>query len=284
MHALIAAKKAGEAILSVYQGQIEVTYKADKTPLTLADERAHAIVMDHLSIEPLKRIHLLSEEGKHTLYDERKRWEYFWLVDPLDGTKEFIHRRGEFTVNIALINRDKPVIGVVLVPARGSLYFAAEGLGSYKLEDAGVISRFVDDSEESLGPVERITNLAKKLPLDQPPDRKITVVGSRSHASDALTRFVGIAEKKYGGVAFIPAGSALKFGLVAEGAAHVYPRLGPTMEWDTAAGQCVVEQSGGAVIALTTKAPLAYNKQELLNPHFFCTGKHAGALGEMMNA
>jgi 3'(2'), 5'-bisphosphate nucleotidase len=277
-YALIAAKKAGEAILSVYQGQIEVTYKDDKTPLTLADERAHAVVTDQLSVESLKGIHLLSEEGKHTSYDVRKGWEYFWLVDPLDGTKEFIHRRGEFTVNIALIKKGKPVIGVVLVPARGSLYFAAEGLGSYKLEDVGAISQFLDEYEKSPHPIDHITDLAKKLPLDQLPDGEITIVGSRSHASDALTRFVRIAEKKYGGVAFIPAGSALKFGLVAEGAAHVYPRFGPTMEWDTAAGQCVVEQSGGAVIDLTTKIPLAYNKRDLLNPHFICTGKQSGDL------
>jgi 3'(2'), 5'-bisphosphate nucleotidase len=285
-HALIAAKKAGEAILSVYEQQIDVTYKDDKTPLTLADERAHAIVSDHLSIESLTGIHLLSEEGRPIAYDERKGWEYFWLVDPLDGTKEFIHRRGEFTVNIALINEHRPVLGVVLVPTRGSLYFAAERLGSYKLENAEVIWQFYNDDEKSLadnGFIDQIVNIASKLPLDHPSDRKITVVGSRSHGSDALTSFVQTAEQKYGDVEFIPAGSALKFGLVAEGAAHVYPRLGPTMEWDTAAGQCVVEQSGGAVIDLTRGTPLAYNKQELLNPHFFCTGKYFADLGELLD-
>jgi 3'(2'), 5'-bisphosphate nucleotidase len=285
LHALGATKKAGEAILSVYQDHIDVTYKDDKSPLTLADERAHSIVSDHLSIESLRGIHLLSEEGKLTPHDERKSWEYFWLVDPLDGTKEFIHRRGEFTVNVALINRNRPVLGVVLVPARGSLYFALEGLGSYKLEDAGVISEFLDDFEKSgeeKGPLDRIVGLAKKLPLDHPPDRKITVVGSRSHGSDALTSFVQTAEKEYGSVEFIPAGSALKFGLVAEGTAHVYPRLGPTMEWDTAAGQCVVEQSGGTVIDLSSGTPLLYNKQELLNPHFICTGKHSRDLVKLL--
>jgi len=288
LHALIAAKKAGEAILSVYQGQIDVTYKDDKTPLTLADERAHSIVLNHLSIESLKEIHLLSEEGRHTPYDERKDWEYFWLVDPLDGTKEFIHRRGEFTVNIALINKNRPVLGVVLVPASGSLYFAAEGLGSYKIENAEVVSQSLNDYENSSGensPIDPIVNLAERLPLDHAPDRserKITVVGSRSHASNALTSFVQTAEQKYGDVEFVPAGSALKFGLVAEGTAHVYPRLGPTMEWDTAAGQCVVEQSGGAVIDLTYGTPLNYNKQELRNPHFICTGKHSRNLGDLL--
>ena len=228
---------------------------------------------------------MLSEEGRQPSYDERKGWEYFWLVDPLDGTKEFIHRRGEFTVNIALINKHRPVLGVVLVPARGSLYFAAEGLGSYKLENAEAVSQFLDNYEGSAqanSPVDRIIDLAKKLPLDHAPDSKITVVGSRSHASNALTGFVQTAQQKYRDVKFVPAGSALKFGLVAEGTAHVYPRLGPTMEWDTGAGQCVVEQSGGAVIDLTTKTPLAYNKQELLNPHFICTGKHSTDLGELL--
>lgn len=286
--ALTAAWKAGEAILSVYQGQIDVTYKDDKTPLTLADERAHAIVLDHLSVESLKEIHLLSEEGKHTSYDERKDWNYFWLVDPLDGTKEFIHRRGEFTVNIALINKHRPVLGVVLVPARGALYFAAEGLGSYKLEDAKVVSQFLDDCEKpgkENSPIDRIVLLAKKLPLDHPAEKskgKITVVGSRSHASSALAGFVQTAEEKYGDVEFVPAGSALKFGLVAEGTAHVYPRLGPTMEWDTAAGQCVVEQSGGAVTDLTYGTPLDYNKRDLRNHHFICTGKHSKDLGDLL--
>ena len=288
LHALIAAKKAGEAILSVYQEQIDVRYKDDKSPLTLADERAHSIVLQHLSIGSLKEMPVLSEEGKHTSYDERKSWEYFWLVDPLDGTKEFIHRRGEFTVNIALIDKNRPVLGVVLVPASGSLYFAAEGLGSYKLENAEVVSQFLIDYEKSSeenSPVDQIVSLAKKLPLDHTLDRserKITVVGSRSHASNSLTSFVQAAEQEYGDVEFIPAGSALKFGLVAEGTAHVYPRLGPTMEWDTAAGQCVVEQSGGAVIDLTYGTPLGYNKQELLNPHFVCTGKHSGNVGNLL--
>jgi 3'(2'), 5'-bisphosphate nucleotidase len=284
-HAMIAARKAGEAILSVYKKQIEVTYKDDKTPLTLADERAHAIVQRYLSVESLEHIHLLSEEGKHTPYEERKAWEYFWLVDPLDGTKEFIHRRGEFTVNIALINENRPVLGVVLVPAGGTLYFAAEGLGAFKLEDAAVASPFLDDyakSPRAHSPVEKIVGLAKRLPLDHTEDRKITVVGSRSHGSDALTRFVRTVEEKYGDVTFVPAGSALKFGLVAEGTAHVYPRLGPTMEWDTAAGQCVVEQSGGAVIGLRSRSPLVYNKGKLLNPRFICTGKHSADLEELL--
>ena len=276
---LLAAKKAGEAILAVYEGDIDVTYKVDKTPLTLADERAHTIIGNQLSTKALKQIPVLSEEGKHTTYDKRKRWEYFWLVDPLDGTKEFIKRRGEFTVNIALIHKNSPVLGVVFVPARGFLYFAAQGIGSYKLESADILGQFFSVKKRSRRgstPLEGIVDFAKRLPLDQPGNRsgnKLTIVGSRSHATKGLADFVQRVKEKDGEVEFIPAGSALKFGLIAEGSAHIYPRFGPTMEWDTAAGQCVVEQSGGAVLRLSDKMPLEYNKRDLHNPDFICVGK-----------
>jgi len=278
---LLAAKKAGEAILLVDQDHMDVTYKKDKTPLTVADERAHTIILKYLSTESLKKVPVLSEEGKYTPYATRKSWEYFWLVDPLDGTKEFIKQRQEFTVNIALINKNRPVLGVVFAPASGSLYFAAEGLGSYKLENADVVPRFVintDKSRKSGPSIDRILNFAKRLPLDQPCDRtrkRVTIAGSRSHASKSLASFVQTVHQTCGEVEFMPAGSALKFGLIAEGTAHIYPRLSPTMEWDTAAGQCVVEQSGGTVLSLNEKTPLHYNKRALRNPHFICTGKHA---------
>lgn len=278
---LPAAIKAGAAILDVYQGDIDVSYKEDKTPLTVADERAHTIIMNHLSVQHLKHIPILSEEGKHTPYDTRKKWEYFWLVDPLDGTKEFIKRRGEFTVNIALIHEHRPVLGIVFVPARGFLYFGAEGLGSYKLENAEIVDQFFNDNEGTIkggASLESVVDLAKRLPLDQPGNRsvsKLTVVGSRSHSTKSISDFVQTLKQKCGEVEFIPAGSALKFGLIAEGSAHIYPRLSPTMEWDTAAGQCVVEQSGGAVLRPKEKTPLEYNKRELRNPDFICTGKHS---------
>ena len=278
---LPAAIKAGAAILDVYQGDIDVSYKEDKTPLTVADERAHTIIMNHLSVQHLKHIPILSEEGKHTPYDTRKKWEYFWLVDPLDGTKEFIKRRGEFTVNIALIHEHRPVLGIVFVPARGFLYFGAEGLGSYKLENAEIVDQFFNDNEgtrKGSASLESVVDLAKRLPLDQPGNRsvsKLTVVGSRSHSTKSISDFVQTLKQKCGEVEFIPAGSALKFGLIAEGSAHIYPRLSPTMEWDTAAGQCVVEQSGGAVLRPKEKTPLEYNKRELRNPDFICTGKHS---------
>lgn len=267
---LLAATKAGEAILAVYQGDIDASYKDDKTPLTLADERAHAIIENHL----LGEIPILSEEGRHAPYNERKGWEYFWLVDPLDGTKEFIKKRGEFTVNIALIHKNRPVLGVVFVPAGGSLYFAAEGIGAYKLKSAEIDSADLD----------RILDVAKKLPLDQPGNRsgsKLRIVGSRSHATKGLEAFVQRVKEKYGDVEFVQAGSALKFGLIAEGSADIYPRFGPTMEWDTAAGQCVVEQSGGAVLRLNEKTPLDYNKRDLHNPNFICIGKHSRDLDHL---
>jgi len=246
---LLAAIKAGEAILSVYQGHIDVTYKDDKSPLTLADERAHDVILNYLSSKASGQIPLLSEEGKHLQYDERKSWEYFWLVDPLDGTKEFIKRRGEFTVNIALIKKDRPVLGVVFVPAVDSLYFAAEGLGSYKVNSANTLEPFLNNvgsTTDYSALIEQVVDLAKRLPQDQPGnglEKKLTVVGSRSHGSAA-------------------------------GSAHIYPRLSPTMEWDTAAGQCVVEQSGGVVLRVDKKMALDYNKRDLRNPEFFCTGKH----------
>lgn len=284
---LLAAKKAGDAILTVYQGDIDVAYKDDKTPLTLADERAHAIIEDHLSIEALKQVPVISEEGKHTPYDKRKDWEYFWLVDPLDGTKEFIKRNGEFTVNIALIHKDRPVLGVVCVPATGFLYFAAEGLGSYKLESVEIVGQSFRDKEESImsgAPLDNIVDHAKRLPLYQPGNKsesKLTIVGSRSHASKGLSDFVQTVKEEFGETKFIPVGSALKFAFIAEWSADIYPRLGPTMEWDTAAGQCVVEQSGGVVLRLNEKTPLDYNKKDLRNPDFICIAKHSRDLDRL---
>ena len=277
---LPAAIKAGEAILDVYKGDIDVSYKEDKTPLTIADERAHTIIINLLSVQLLQHIPILSEEGKHTPYETRKKWKYFWLVDPLDGTKEFIKRRGEFTVNIALIHEHRPVLGIVFVPARGFLYFGAEGLGSYKVENAEIVGQFFSDKEGAKKGgliLDRIVALAKRLPMDRPENRsvkKLTVVGSRSHSTKSLSDFVKTLKQKCVEVEFIPAGSALKFGLIAEGSAHIYPRLSPTMEWDTAAGQCIVEQSGGAVLRPSKKTPLEYNKRDLRNPDFICTGRH----------
>jgi 3'(2'), 5'-bisphosphate nucleotidase len=278
-HALVAAKRAGEAILDVYHGEIEVEYKEDNTPLTVADQRAHNAILSILSTGSIRDIPILSEEGKHTPHEERKRWEYFWLVDPLDGTKEFVKRRDEFSVNIALIDKDRPVLGVVLVPAVGLLYFAAEGLGSYKSEDVEKVERLCNNDGKPSQDSNLLTALvdsAAKLPSQQSTARsldKVMLVGSRSHGTEELGGFVQRMKKQYGEVDFVPAGSALKFCRVAEGSADLYPRFGPTMEWDTAAGHCVVEQSGGEVVRMREKTPLDYNKRDLHNPYFICIGK-----------
>ena len=277
--ALVAAKKAGDEILEVYDGEIDVTYKEDDSPLTIADERAHRTIVKCLPSSPISHIPILSEEGKDIPYEKRAEWEYLWLVDPLDGTKEFVKRRDEFTVNIALIEKGSPVVGVVFLPAVGSLYFAARGLGAYKVENVKTVSHFLDDPGDSavnnlqLG---ALVDKAARLPLPQAtekPSNQINLVGSRSHGIEALSVFVEKMKADYDTVGFVPAGSALKFCLVAEGKADLYPRFGPTMEWDTAAGHCVVEQSGGAVLRMNGKTPLDYNKKDLLNPYFICLGK-----------
>ena len=277
--ALVAAKKAGDEILEVYHGKIDVTYKEDDSPLTLADQRAHRTIVKNLPSVSAKEIPILSEEGKDIPYEKRSEWEYLWLVDPLDGTKEFVKRRDEFTVNIALIEKNRPVVGVVFLPAVGALYFAAEGFGAYKVDDLRTVGRLLDDAGNAAGntlQLGAVLERAVKLPL--PPvagrsSRQINLVGSRSHGTEALSDFVEKMKENYDTVGFVPAGSALKFCLVAEGKADLYPRFGPTMEWDTAAGHCVVEQSGGVVVRMSEKIPLDYNKSDLLNPYFICLGK-----------
>jgi 3'(2'), 5'-bisphosphate nucleotidase len=277
--ALVAAKRAGDEILEVYQGKIEVTYKEDDSPLTLADERAHRTIVKSLPSISTNHIPILSEEGKDIPFEKRAEWEYLWLVDPLDGTKEFVKRRDEFTVNIALIAKGSPVVGVVFLPAVGSLYFGAAGLGAYKVDKVNSVSQFLDNvgnAEVDTLQLGALVDRAAKLPLPQARGRRskeINLVGSRSNGIEALSDFVEKMKEDYDTVGFVPAGSALKFCLVAEGKADLYPRFGPTMEWDTAAGHCVVEQSGGAVLRMGDKTPLDYNKRDLLNPHFICLGR-----------
>ena len=279
--ALRAAKAAGDAILTVYHGEFDVEYKEDHSPLTVADRRAHTVIKEHLAgDERLEGIPLLSEEGSSIPYELRSRWDHFWLVDPLDGTKEFVKRRDEFTVNIALIQAGKPILGVVLVPAKDLLYFGLQGLGSYKVKRPDAVPELGEGlakapARDAL--VRALLDASDRLPLRRAGREEkdpLTVIGSRSHGTEALGEFVQKAEQRFGEVALISAGSALKFALVAEGNADIYPRFGPTMEWDTAAGQCLVEQSGGTVVELGAQIPLVYNKRELLNPHFICRAAH----------
>jgi len=286
---LLAAKRAGEVILEVYNSDFAVEHKDDESPLTLADKRSHEVIMHDLkklittnnSKQTINdhTLPILSEEGKGIPYDERKRWEYFWLVDPLDGTKEFIKRNGEFTVNIALIHKDRPVLGCIYIPVQDTFYFAAVSLGSYKLVNSKIVT---DDLS-----MKELLDKSQKLPINAnnresvshdnqyvpKKNTSLTIVGSRSHATKELSEYVDKIKERYGEVEFISAGSSLKFCLVAEGKAHIYPRFGPTMEWDTAAGQAIVEQAEGRVVDIQTKEPLRYNKNNLLNPFFIVSGQ-----------
>jgi 3'(2'), 5'-bisphosphate nucleotidase len=260
---LLAAKQAGEAILDVYGSDFAVEQKDDKSPLTLADKRSHEIIMDVLEQTITVNnctVPVLSEEGRGIPYDERSEWEYFWLVDPLDGTKEFVKRNGEFTVNIALIQKYKPVLGIIYIPVKDVFYFAAINFGTYKLENS---ENLVDNLS-----IKELLDKSQRLPLTNKNKSSFTVIGSRSHTSEEFSEFVKRLNEKYGNVEFISSGSSLKLCLVAEGRADVYPRFGPTMEWDTAAGQAIVEQAEGRVMDTQTREPLRYNKENLLNPFF----------------
>ena len=277
LNSIHAAIEAGNAILEVYHASdFKVEEKADKSPLTLADRRAHEVIMQHLSKFDLP---ILSEEGKNIPYDERKNWDTFWLVDPLDGTKEFIKKNGEFTVNIAMIHKNKPVAGVIFVPDRDILYFASSEIGSYKVDigqiadllsgKSGNNDRPLDLSDSEIAEtLSELISRSTNLPINDSTNQPFTIAGSRSHSTPELEAFVEDKRKEYGNVEFISAGSSLKLCLVAEGRADIYPRTGPTMEWDTAAGQAIVEFSGGKVYQYDTTEPLLYNKENLLNPWF----------------
>jgi 3'(2'), 5'-bisphosphate nucleotidase len=259
------SREAGQVILQVYDSDFAVEQKFDSSPLTLADRRSHEVIAQGLSLMSDLPIPLLSEEGRSIPYDERKTWDMFWLVDPLDGTKEFVKRNGEFTVNIALIQNSSPLIGVIYIPVKNIFYFAVKGLGAYRLE---LRNTEVPASTKGL------LKISSRLPLA--PDSadtasnisRVTVIGSRSHMSSETEQFINDLKAKYKEVDFLAAGSSLKFCLIAEGRADVYPRFGPTMEWDTAAGQAIVEQAGGRVLRAGSQEPLTYNKEDLLNPSF----------------
>lgn len=256
-----AALKAGKAILEVYDTDFIVEHKEDHSPLTLADKASHDIIVSELTSSGIP---ILSEEGREIPFAQREKWDALWVVDPLDGTKEFVKRNGEFTVNIALVNKGRPVSGVIYVPVKDVLYFAQQDTGSCKTENASLLSGS-GNGPEDMGDILRC---CLKLPHQTPPGDLFTIIGSRSHPSPDLETFVEKMQEKHGRVEFLPAGSSLKFCLVAEGLAHVYPRLGPTMEWDTAAGQAIAEKAGLTVNIYETDRPLRYNKEDLLNPWF----------------
>ena len=259
---LRAAVEAGNAILDVYQSDFTVDHKADDSPLTLADRRAHDIITAHLAVTGIP---VLSEEGRDIPFPERREWQRLWIVDPLDGTKEFVKRNGEFTVNIALIENGQPVLGVVFVPVKSALYFGARDLGAYLVEDQGLINAVAAGDIRS---VDDVLRRATRLPKAVPPRTAIKVVGSRSHLTEAVQAFVEDMRGRYGEVEFTSAGSSLKICLVASGEADIYPRLGPTMEWDIAAGHAVAENAGARFYCHGTNKPMVYNREDLLNPWF----------------
>jgi len=275
--AIQAAVKAGEGIIEVYHSaDFKVEEKADKSPLTLADRRSHETIMDSLAQFEMP---ILSEEGKDIPFDKRSQWDTYWLIDPLDGTKEFIKKNGEFTVNIAIIRARRPIAGVVFLPDKDGLYFASGEIGSYRLKSfretgfldrlSGPNGRLIEMTKTEAGQkLQDLIALSDKLPASKSTDRPFTIVGSRSHATPELEAFVEEKRREYGQVDFVSAGSSLKLCLVAEGRADIYPRTGPTMEWDTAAGQAIAEFSGARVFKYNTEDPLDYNKENLLNPWF----------------
>ncbi len=242
------AVEAGKKILEIYENEGDFSaiteLKPDQSPLTLADKASHELIVKSLT-RLFPDIPVLSEEGKHTDYGIRKNWRLFWLVDPLDGTKEFIKRNGEFTVNIALLQNNQPVMGVIYTPVTGELYFGSQRAGAFK---------------QTPGQKPERIQVSRK-------NKQLIAVGSRSHADEAEKEILG----QYDIYDTISVGSSLKFCLIAEGKADIYYRHGPTMEWDTAAGQALVEAAGGKVTG-SAGSIFTYNKPSLLNSSFLCQG------------
>ncbi len=237
-----AALNAGAEIIKIYEsGDFSIESKSDNSPLTLADKASHKAIVEELAHT---NIPILSEEGKEVQYQERKDWEYFWMIDPLDGTKEFIKKNGEFTVNIALIHRNKPVLGVVYTPVLKDLFTAIKGEGATKNGEKISVNQF------------------------SKPDKGLKVVASRSHLNEDTQAFLDELNKPE----IVSKGSSLKLLMVAEGVADLYPRYAPTMEWDTAAAQIVVEEAGGRVLIKDSEEAVNYNKKNLLNPYFLVSG------------
>lgn len=235
------AQQAGDAIMEIYKKDFQIDYKDDKSPLTEADTKSNEIICKALE-KLYPEIPLLSEENKEVVYKDRKDWEYYWCIDPIDGTKEFIKKNDEFTVNIALIYKDTPVLGVVYAPAINAMYLAKKGEGAFLN--------------------------GEKLPLqvNENKTEKLFVVASKSHLSAETQEFIDNLNAKE--IEQVSKGSSLKLCMVATGEADIYPRLAPTMEWDTAAADAIVRESGKMTYQFESDQPVVYNKQNLLNPWF----------------
>jgi 3'(2'), 5'-bisphosphate nucleotidase len=258
-----AALRAGAAILEVYgrsRDDYEVNLKRDQTPITLADRLAHGAIKDYLGPT---HIPLLSEEGREMRFDERRDWEMFWLVDPLDGTKEFIKGNNEFTVNIALVVNNRPVVGVIYVPYYEKIYFCEKGEGSFMKRGvrASAIAEFTYGE---------VFDSAERLPLYAERTGPVRIAVSRSHKTPETTEIIASLLTEYPDAEVIEQGSSYKFCMLAEGAIDFYPRTSFTYEWDTAAGEIILSDTGGTTKSLPDLGKFAYNKESLLNPWFVC--------------
>ena len=259
--AIRASLEAGSEIMSVYtdpNADFEIEKKADNSPLTIADRKSHMVIAARLASTPYP---VLSEEGKKIPVEERQSWNELWIVDPLDGTKEFIKRNGEFTVNIAYVKNGKPEAGVIYIPVKEELYFADSQYGAYKIEHITQL-----DSEET---VDSLISKAHRLPYQEEAQRSsFIIVASRSHLTPETEAYIEEMKQKHQEVETVSKGSSLKLCLIAEGKADVYPRFAPTMEWDTAAGHAIAKASGAEIYQAGKEEPLKYNKPDLLNPWF----------------
>lgn len=265
--AIRAALQAGAEIMKVYtdpNADFEIEKKADNSPLTIADRKSHAIIAGWLADTPYP---ILSEEGKKIPTKERQSWKELWVVDPLDGTKEFIKRNGEFTVNIAYVKNGAPEAGVIYIPVKEELFFADTEKGAYKLSNEdGRLTR-INENKEPGCTLEVLIEKAQKLPYPTPHEG-FMIVASRSHLNAETEEYIERMKKEHAKVETVSKGSSLKLCLIAEGVADVYPRFAPTMEWDTAAGHAIIRAAGKEVYQANTDKPLVYNKEDLLNPWF----------------
>ncbi len=261
---MVSAIQAGKAIMEVYATNFEVEIKPDQTPLTLADTRANEIINRVLS---QSGIPVISEEGRKVPWHIRETWEQFWLVDPLDGTKEFVNRNGEFSVNIALIENKRPVIGIIYVPVTDTLYWA-ERKRAFRLDHAA-------GHVEANSNLQSLRRIALELPLPRT-DYDFTIVASRSHLTAETMSYINQAKREHHNIRIVSRGSSLKMCMVAEGKADVYPRFGQTSEWDTAAGHAIILAAGGKVVLADQPAhALVYNKPDLQNPSFLAFPRQA---------
>lgn len=260
-----AAVRAGAKIMEIYTRYDDffVSLKADSTPITIADKEAHTLIKNHLSVT---RIPLLSEEGRDLYYDERRGWDLFWMVDPLDGTEEFIKRNGEFTVNIALMVDNAPFLGVIYIPTTETIYFSDPDRGSF-------CKTGIKPDIDSVCTISQIFADARRLPVVAERNTPLKVALSRSHESNQVRDLIRQLQDQVGEVRIVEYGSSLKMCLVAEGAVDCYLRTTPTSEWDTAAGEAIARGAGVRVVALSGE-PLRYNEESLENPPFICLTRH----------